>query len=76
MGKSGLRMSHKQHDHGNFTVIIKDPIHACGSIPEAGCAGAIFSTHGVSYSQVFGRVGGYQKKYHRLLVHLTMNNTL
>ena len=37
------------------------PIRTCGSTPEAGCATAVFSTHGISYSQVCGRVRGYQK---------------
>ena len=52
--------SDNQHCPGNFTLI-SDPIRTCGSIPEAGCASAVFSTHGMSYSQVCGRVGGYQK---------------
>ena len=45
---------------GNWTLI-SNPIRTCGSIPEAGCASAVFSTHGISYSQVCGRVTGYQK---------------
>ena len=52
--------SHKQSCPGNWTLI-NNPIRSCGSIPEAGCASAVFSTHGISYSQVCGRVRGYQK---------------
>ena len=52
--------SHKQSCPGNWTLI-SNPIRTCGSTPEAGCASAVFSTHGISYSQVCGRVRGYQK---------------
>ena len=52
--------SHKQSCPGNWTLI-NNPIRTCGSTPEAGCASAVFSTHGISYSQVCGRVTGYQK---------------
>ena len=52
--------SYEQHCPGNFTLI-NSPIRTCGSIPQAGCASATFSTYGMSYSQVCGRVRGYQK---------------
>ena len=52
--------SKKQSCPGNWTLI-NNPIRTCGSTPEAGCASAVFSTHGISYSQVCGRVRGYQK---------------
>ena len=52
--------SYKQSCPGNWTLI-NNPIRTCGSTPEAGCASAVFSTHGISYSQVCGRVRGYQK---------------
>ena len=53
--------SHKQSCPGNWTLI-NNPIRTCGSTPEAGCASAVFSTHGISYGQVCGRVRGYQKE--------------
>jgi len=43
---------------GNMTLI-KTPIRSCGAIPYE-CSRATFSTHGVTYSQVCGRVVGYQ----------------
>ena len=52
--------SHTQSCPGNWTLI-SSPIRTCGSTPQAGCASAVFSTHGISYSQVCGRVRGYQK---------------
>ena len=52
--------SHKQSCPGNWTLI-NNPIRTCGSTPEAGCASAVFSTHGISYSQVCGRITGYQR---------------
>ena len=54
--------SHEQSCPGSWTLI-NNPIRTCGSIPEAGCASAVFSTHGISYSQVCGRVRGYQKGF-------------
>ena len=53
-------LSRKQRCPGNFKLI-STPKRTCGSISEPGCASAVFSTHGVSYSQVCGRVRGYQK---------------
>ena len=52
--------SHKQSCPGNWTLT-SYPIRTCGSTPQPGCASAVFSTHGISYSQVCGRVRGYQK---------------
>ena len=40
--------------------LISSPIQSCGGLPTAGCASANFSTHGISYSQVCGRLRGYQ----------------
>ena len=51
---------HTQSCPGNWKLI-NDPIRTCGSTEEAGCASAVFFTHGISYSQVYGRVRGYQK---------------
>ena len=39
---------------------ISSPIQTCGGLPTVGCASANFSTHGISYSQVCGRLRGYQ----------------
>ena len=44
---------------GDLTFI-SSPIQTCGGPPTAGCASANFSTHGISYSQVCGRLRGYQ----------------
>ena len=44
---------------GDLTFI-SSPIQSCGGLPTAGCASANFSTHGISYSQVCGRLRGYQ----------------
>ena len=39
---------------------ISGSIQTCRGLPTAGCASANFSTHGISYSQVCGRLRGYQ----------------
>ena len=44
---------------GNLTCI-GSPIRTCGGLPTAECASAKFSTHGMSYSKVCGRLRGYQ----------------
>ena len=44
---------------GDLTFI-SSPIQSCGGPTTAGCASANFSTHGISYSQVCGRLRGYQ----------------
>jgi len=44
---------------GNLRLI-SNPKRTCGGLTNAGCASANFSTYGVSYSQVCGRVRGYQ----------------
>ncbi|XP_065902096.1 uncharacterized protein [Dysidea avara] len=44
---------------GNFNLY-KTPISSCGGNKDGGCAVAHFSTHGITYSQVCGRVVGYQ----------------
>ena len=40
--------------------LISSPIRTCGGPTTAGCTSAKFSTHGMSYSQVCGRLRGYQ----------------
>ena len=44
---------------GDLTFI-SSPIQTCRGLITGGCASANFSTHGISYSQVCGRVRGYQ----------------
>ena len=50
---------HAQSCPGNLTLI-ESPIRTCGGLPTGGCASAKFSTHGMSYSQVCGRLRGCQ----------------
>ena len=52
-------MSNDKSCPGDLTFI-SSPIHTCGGPTTAGCASANFSTHGMSYSQVCGRLRGYQ----------------
>ena len=52
-------MSNDKSCPGDLTFI-SSPIHTCGGPTTAGCASANFSTHGISYSQVCGRLRGYQ----------------
>ena len=52
-------MSNNKSCPGDLTFI-SSPIHTCGGPTTAGCASANFSTHGMSYSQVCGRLRGYQ----------------
>ena len=52
-------MSNDKSCPGDLTFI-SSPIHTCGGPTSAGCASANFSTHGMSYSQVCGRLRGYQ----------------
>ena len=44
---------------GDFQLY-ETPIRSCGGLSGGGCAYAKFSTHGVTYSQVCGRMIGYQ----------------
>jgi len=44
---------------GDFSLITS-PICTCGGLTTPGCIGAIFSTRGISYSKVCGRMRGYQ----------------
>ena len=44
---------------GDLTLI-SSPMRTCGGPTTAGCTSAKFSTHGMSYSQVCGRLRGYQ----------------
>ena len=52
-------MSNDKSCPGDLTFI-SSPIHTCGGPTTTGCASANFSTHGMSYSQVCGRLRGYQ----------------
>ena len=52
-------MSNDKSCPGDLTFI-SSPIHTCGGPTTAGCASVNFSTHGMSYSQVCGRLRGYQ----------------
>ena len=52
-------MSNNKSCPGDLTFI-SSPIHTCGGPTTSGCASANFSTHGMSYSQVCGRLRGYQ----------------
>ena len=58
-------MSNVKSCPGDLTFI-SSPIQSCGGLSTAGCASAKFSTHGISYSQVCGRLRGYLM----LLVHM------
>ena len=40
--------------------LIESPIRSCGGPTAAGCASVKFRTYGISYSQVCGRLRGYQ----------------
>ena len=44
---------------GDFNLY-ENPIRSCGGLANKGCASATFSTLGLQYSQVCGRVKGYQ----------------
>ena len=44
---------------GEFQLY-ETPIRSCGGLTGIGCASAKFSTHGIPYSQVCGRMIGYQ----------------
>jgi len=44
---------------GNLRLI-SSPKRTCGGLTSAGCASAKFSTYGVSYNKVCGRLRGYQ----------------
>ena len=44
---------------GEFQLY-ETPIRSCGGLTGIGCASAKFSTHGITYSQVCGRMIGYQ----------------
>ena len=40
--------------------LIESPIRSCGGLATPGCASVKFRTYGISYSQVCGRLRGYQ----------------
>ena len=50
---------HLQSCPGNLTLT-ESPIRTCVGLATRGCASANFSTRGISYSQVCGRLRGYQ----------------
>ena len=41
-------------------TLIESPIRSCGGLATAGCVSVKFRTYGISYSQVCGRLRGYQ----------------
>ena len=41
-------------------TLIESPIRSCGGLATRGCASVKFRTYGISYSQVCGRLRGYQ----------------
>ena len=53
-------MSNKLQSCPGDLNLITSPIRTCGGLTTPGCASAKFSTHGISYSKVCGRVRGYQ----------------
>ena len=53
-------MSNKAQSCPGDLTLISSPIRTCGGPTTAGCTSAKFSTHGMSYSQVCGRLRGYQ----------------
>ena len=53
-------MSDKAQSCPGDLTLISSPIRTCGGPITEGCASAKFSTHGMSYSQVCGRLRGYQ----------------
>ena len=66
---------HAQSCPGNLTLI-ESPIRSCGGLPTGGCASAKFSTHGMSYSQVCGRLRGYQVEMGRYIDASLYRDTL
>ena len=54
-----VNMSNTKSCPGNLRFIAS-PIQTCPGSTTEGCASANFSTHGISYSQVCGRLRGYQ----------------
>ena len=44
----------------NLTLSYMNPIRLCGSRTDSSCSSVTFTTHGVQYRQVCGRVRGYQ----------------
>ena len=53
-------MSNKLQSCPGDLKLITSPIRTCGGLTTPGCASANFSTHGISYSKVCGRLRGYQ----------------
>ena len=63
-GKGWTRVAHVDVPNDKFCsgdlTFISSSIQTCRGLPTPGCASANFSTHGISYSQVCGRLRGYQ----------------
>ena len=53
-------MSDNAQSRPGDLTLISSPIRTCGGPTTGGCASAKFSTHGMSYSKVCGRLKGYQ----------------
>ena len=53
-------MSNNSHTCPGSLKTIANPIRTCGGPVNGGCASAKFSTYGIHYSQVCGRLKGYQ----------------
>jgi len=56
-------MSNKFQSCPGNLKLITSPIRSCGGLTTPGCASEKFSTHGISYSKVCGRLKGYQVGY-------------
>ena len=53
-------MSNSSHSCPGDLTLINSPIRTCGGLVSGGCASAKFLTYGIHYSQVCGRLKGYQ----------------
>jgi len=56
-----LNMTDSSHSCPNAWAPVNSPVRACGRRPlnNASCSSAVYSTHGISYTGVCGRVKGY-----------------
>lgn len=56
-----LNMTNSSHQCPSEWTEVTDPVRACArNSPSAGCRSEIYNTRGVSYTQICGRVIGYQ----------------
>ena len=56
-----LNMTNSSHQCLSEWTEVTNPVRACArNIPSAGCRSEIFNTRGVNYTQICGRVRGYQ----------------